>query len=205
MKNDINLLFKRKVKSYSSKNVIFLLLIILVAGIVAYVGIALPSGSLNAVKKKAAAVSSELSSSSVDQNDLTYKTGLKTKLDLQIAELTSLDSSRSDILNYIEAVKESRPSTLFISMLTTNSANTINLLGRADSDKTVALFCLRLREKNMFKNVFLTYSTTDLGNSLTSFAIVLTLPSTLDSETIIKELEHKDDVTANAAAAGGGK
>lgn len=207
MKNDINLLTRRKIKSYSSKNVTVLLLIILLIGAIAYAGITLPSNARQAVRIKAAEVQKELASSAVDQKDIGDKSDLKAKLEMQLAELNALKESKADISNYVDVIERSRPSKIYISMLTTDSSTNLNLLGRADTDKTIAIFCLRLRQQNVFKKVFLSYSITDTKNKETTFAIVLTLPKTLDSTTIIQGLEKKDDVTSanadtNTAAAG---
>jgi hypothetical protein len=202
MKNDINLLIKRKIKSYSGKNIAVLLLMMLLIGAIAYAGISLPSGARQVARIKAAEVDKKLASSTVNKKDIGEKTELKARLDMQISELNALKESKGDISGYIDAVERSRPSSIVISMFTTDSATTINLLGRADSDKTIAIFCLRLREQNVFSNVFLTYSTTDVGNKETTFAIVLTLPKPLDSEDIIQGLEQKDDVTTSTTPTG---
>jgi hypothetical protein len=194
MKNDINLLYKRKTKKYSSKNITFLLLIIVLIGAVVYAGIALPSGELQALKKEAAEVKNKLSASFVDKQDLANKTGRQNELNSQLAVLTALKESKTDILNYIDVIERSCPSNVIVTQMATSS-NYINLLGKADSDRTIALFCLRLREQNMFKSVFLSSSLTSPEYNITSFVITVTLPSPLEGKAIILELEQKDDLT----------
>ncbi len=211
MKNDINLLFRRRVKNYSSKNILVLLLLLLIVGGVASAAIALPSLSLQSEKTEAARIEDELKASSVDTIELAAKSTRKNNLDMILEELNVLASSKADILKYLEVIESQRPSSLWVRKLDTNDAGRINLGGIADSDKTIALFCLNLREQKneqgqrIFKEVLLISSITDLTNNMTSYGIIITLPSPLSSTDIIQEIEKKDDVTTTIPAPGGNK
>ncbi len=198
MKNDINLLYKRKIKTYSSKNVaIGLLLIVLIAAGM-YAGMAIPSGTISAMKIEAAQLDSRINSSSETQQDLKDKTQREATLSLQIAELEAIDGSRLDISKFLNAVEASLPTEAnLLSLQFTDAA--INLLGTANSDKDVSTFCLRLREQNTFKDVYITNSTSE--GQILSFGITATLPSPLGNLELIKAIEQADVVQDAAAAA----
>jgi Tfp pilus assembly protein PilN len=198
MKNDINLLYKRKTKTYSNKKVlaIVLLLVLLAAGM--YAGIALPSSALRVAKLKAAELENKLSTSSQTQQELTDKSLQNALLSLQLTELKAIDELRSDVTSYFEAIERAQPTEVAITNLSM-SKRSMNISGSIsgipESDKIVATFCLRLREQNVFSNVYLSKTTTE-DNDICTFMVYATLPSPLDSETLIKAIEQKDDVTA---------
>lgn len=208
MKNDINLLFKRRVKTYSSKNILMLLFTVLLIGVVVFFAIKLPSDSLQAAKIDAARIDKDLAASAVDSKDLAKKTEQKTNLDLLLANLNALKVSKADIINYIEVIESLRPSNIYVRKIETDPvAGQINLSGVTDLDKSIALFCLNLREKKneqeqkVFNDIFLSYSTT-MESGTISFGITITLPSSLDSSTIIQEIQLTDDATLNTAGTG---
>lgn len=198
MKNDINLLYKRKVKTYSNKNIFMVFLTVLLIGVMAFFAIKLPSDSLQAVKIKATKINNDLAASSVDNKDLAVKTQQKDNLDTLLASLNALKESRADIINYVEVIESQRPSNIFIRKLSTDPTGLIHLSGVTNSDKAIAVFCLKLREQNIFKDVFLLNSTTDLYTGVISFGITITLPASLDSITIIQEIQQTDDIAIDA-------
>ncbi|MGE5496202.1 MAG: PilN domain-containing protein [Burkholderiales bacterium] len=197
MKNDINLLYKRRIKTYSGKNIAIALLLIVVIAAGMYAGIAIPSGTISAMKIEAAQLDSHLSSSSETQQDLKDKTQREAVLSLQIAELEAIENSRLDIAKFLSAVEASLPTEANLSSLQfTDEA--INLIGTANSDNDISTFCLRLKEQNVFKDVYITNSTSD-GQTL-GFGITATLPSPLSNIELIKAIEQAD-ITQDAAAA----
>lgn len=198
MKNDINLLYKRKVKTYSNKNIFMVFLTVLLIGVMAFFAIKLPSDSLQAVKIKATKINNDLAASSVDNKDLAVKTQQKDNLDTLLASLNALKESRADIINYVEVIESQRPSNIFIRKLSTDPTGLIHLSGVTNSDKAIAVFCLKLREQNIFKDVFLLNSTTDLYTGVISFGITITLPASLDSITIIQGIQQTDDIAIDA-------
>ncbi len=198
MKNDINLLYKRRIKTYSGKNIAIALLLIVVIAAGMYAGIAIPSGTISAMKIEAAQLDSHISSLSETQKDLMDKTQREAMLSLQIAELEAIDNSRLDIAKFLNAVEASLPTEANLSSLQfTDEA--INLIGTANSDNDISTFCLRLKEQNVFKDVYITNSTSD-GQAL-SFGIIATLPSPLSNIELIKAIEQADIAQDAAAAA----
>jgi Tfp pilus assembly protein PilN len=197
MKNDINLLYKRRIKTYSGKNIVIALLLIVAIAAGMYAGIAIPSGTISAMKIEAAQLDSHISSSSETQKDLMDKTQREAMLSLQIAELEAIDNSRLDIAKFLNAVEASLPTEANLSSLQfTDEA--INLIGTANSDNDISAFCLRLKEQNVFKDVYITNSTSD-GQAL-SFGIIATLPSPLSNIELIKAIEQADIAQDTAAA-----
>jgi hypothetical protein len=199
MKNDINLLSKRKTKTYSSKKVfgIVLLLLLLVGGM--YAGIALPSAALRVAKLEAAVLEGKLSASSQTQQGLTDKSQREALLALQLTELKAISEIRSDVSGYLGAVEKAQPSEITLSRLAiSKKVMSISgyLTGLDNSDEIIATFCLRLREQGVFSSVYLLNTTTETSGICT-FSISVSLPSSLDSETLIQSIEHKDDVTPN--------
>jgi Tfp pilus assembly protein PilN len=197
MKNDINLLYKRRIKTYSGKNIVIALLLIVAIAAGMYAGIAIPSSTISAMKIEAAQLDSHISSSSETQKDLMDKTQREAMLSLQIAELEAIDNSRLDIAKFLNAVEASLPTEANLSSLQfTDEA--INLIGTANSDNDISAFCLRLKEQNVFKDVYITNSTSD-GQAL-SFGIIATLPSPLSNIELIKAIEQADIAQDTAAA-----
>lgn len=200
MKSDINLLYKRKSNTYSNKKLAAIALLLVVFAVGLYAGITLPSSALKVAKIESAEIENQLTSSSANQQDLTEKTLQEATLGTKLTELTTLNDTKADVLKYIEAIESSQPAVIKMKNVTIH-LDSIELIGEADSDKTIALFCLRLREQNIFKDVFLTNSFTSINEGITTFIIEITLPSPLDSTNIIKDIEKLDDVTTVTVSA----
>jgi Tfp pilus assembly protein PilN len=189
MKNDINLLFKRKTKTYSSKKValIIFVIVLLIAGL--YAGIALPTNALSVAKIEAAELESKLNSSTETQQDLTEKTQMELIYATQLLELNTIKESRSDLSVYIEAIEKSLPTDANITQLLI-SDEAVNIMGVAKDDTVIATLCLRLREQNVFKDVYLINSTSPVGEQGTVFSLSATLPSSLSSIGLIQSIEQ---------------
>lgn len=200
MKSDINLIFKRKTKTYSNKRILaVVLLIALVAGGM-YAGIALPLGAKQVIKLEVAELDSKLSSSTQTQQELTQKAEEKARLSLQYTELNALKESKNDVSRYFDAVETSLPSDANASNISI-SRNIMSICGYAPNDDVIAAFCLRLREQNVFRDVFVTVSTYIKDQETNYFQLEAMLPSSLETEDLIKEIEGTDDVTPAATPA----
>ncbi len=197
MKNDINLLSKRKTKAYSSKKILgIVLLIIFLAGGM-YAGIALPSAALRAAKLEAALLEGKLSASSQTQQDLTDKSQRQALLALQLSELKAIDGIRTDVSEYLAAVEKAQPREITLSRLAVSKkimSISGYLTGFDNGDEIIATFCLRLREQGVFTSVYITNTTTE-KSGICTFSLAVVLPLSLDSETLIQGIEHKDNVT----------
>lgn len=187
MKNDINLLNKRKIRTYSNKKVavIVLVLVLLAAGM--YAGIAIPSNMLSVAKIEAAQLDSQINSSTETQQGLKEKTQKEAALSMQLAELKAIDGTRLDMEGYLDAVEKSLPTNANLTELQFTD-DAVNIMGTAQSDKDVATFCLRLREQNAFKDVYITNSTSEA--QILTFSIAATLPAPLSNVVMIEAIEQ---------------
>lgn len=184
MKNDINLLYKRKSKRNMGKKVFAVLFgaAILVGGW--YAGITLPAQSLEEAKKEIAKLDEELIESTETSDSMFEKLEHINFLDNQLEGLKRLNIEKSDVSDYIEIVENSLPKGANITQLSLVS-DTMNIMGIADNDKTIATFCLRLRETNIFEEVFVYNSKADLEDGQTStFMISAILPTSLSTSTV---------------------
>lgn len=198
MKSDINLIYKRKTKTYSNKMILGAVLLIAALAAGMYAGIALPSGALNVAKLHSAELDSKLSSSTQTQQQLTALSATKASLLMQKAELDAVNDIKDDVSSYLEAIEKALPASANaynIVML----QNGISIYGTAEDDSAIATFCLRLREQNIFESVFVTVSTYLEREKIHDFQVDAVLASSLDSKTLIKEIEGKDDFMPSAA------
>lgn len=189
MKSDINLLYKRKIKKYSNKRiaVIVLLLALLAGGM--YAGYAIPSGALSALKIQEAELNSKLNSSAETQMNLKEKAELKASLDIQLSELKAINEYRLDMSRYIDAVEKSLPTAANLTELLLTDEG-ISILGFAQSDEDIATFCLRLRQQNVFKDVYIESSTTAVKDLPVKFGITATLRTPLGNAPLIDAVEQ---------------
>lgn len=199
MKNDINLLYKRKTKTYSSKRVALIIFVIVLFAAGLYAGIALPTNALSVAKIEAAELESKLNSSTETQQDLTEKTQQELVLATQLLELNAIDASRSDISAYIEAIEKSLPTDANITQLLI-SDEMVSIMGIAKDDTVIATFCLRLREQNVFKDVYLISSTSPVDEQGTVFSLSATLPTSLSSIGLIQSIEQIGTAAAGPSA-----
>ena len=201
MKNDINLLYKRKKADVSSKKWLKIFAgVVLIAAIV-FAGVALPSQSLEALKVQVASLENSLNASTSSNDTLQEKLDYNGSLNEQLSELISLNDSKSDIQTYIDAVEQSLPAEIYIVDLTLSN-ETMLISGIAPDDTVIASFCLRLRETQLFDDVFLTNSTT--LTDTTSFSLTATLPVSLSSDFYIGSLipsDQETETTQNDATA----
>lgn len=179
MKNDINLLLKRKTKQLSSARIVTALVVLLFIGGALLAAIALPSQALSTIKLAVADLDYEIMSSSHVEQELIEKTAQNASLIEQLESLEQLNTSKSDVLGYIETVERSLPSDANLTQMSF-AEDQLNIIGVAKSDAVVATFSLRLRDTNKFDSVFIMNSTT-MGEDLTSFTLKATLPFTLSS------------------------
>jgi Tfp pilus assembly protein PilN len=185
MKNDINLLQKRKGKQYSSQKVATLLLAVaLFAGSV-YAGFTFPDSIRAQARLNAARLSDELVSATDKDKDLADLTELYATRSEQLDALTALDTARSDMGGYLDAVEKSLPTSANISSLSI-AEQTLSITGVAADDDVVAIFCVRLRETGQFSSVFLQSSIAAPGDT-TVFTMIAELPTTLDSSALLPE------------------
>ena len=187
MKSDINLLFKRKTNHFSSKSMAMVLIALFFVAGALYAGIALPSQSLSAVKASVSDLDADIQSTSYVETELIEKTAYNQSLKEQISSLETLTDTRSDIYVYLETLEDSLPADAHLTQLNF-SDDEMTVIGIASGDKSIATLCLRLRESDMFNNVYITNSTA-LNESETTFTLYGILPFTLSSSDITNEME----------------
>jgi Tfp pilus assembly protein PilN len=197
MKNDINLLYKRKTRTFSNKKIalIVLLIVLLAAGM--YAGIAIPGGMLAVARLEASELESKLNSSTETQQDLTDKTQQEALLALQLTEIKAFDGNRSDMTGYIDAVEASLPTSASITQLQITD-DRFEIQGVARDDNAIAAFCLRLREQSVFKDVYITSDTTPIDDNVSIFALTATLNLPLSNVPLIQVIEQ--GITAPSAS-----
>jgi Tfp pilus assembly protein PilN len=197
MRNDINLLQKRKSQKYSAQKwAMILLCIALFAGAV-YAGFTIPANARIAAQLNITDLRAELLAISGTNEDLSGLNSEYAQRKEQLDALTAIDGARADMSGYVEAIEASLPSTANIAMLTAEK-ETISVLGIADNNDAIAAFCLRLRETGKFSEVFLSFSTL-MENGTTSFSIELALPVTLDGSAMLPDPSAETSEGAEAS------
>ncbi|MDD5018646.1 MAG: PilN domain-containing protein [Eubacteriales bacterium] len=189
MKGDINLLFRRRQKKYSSKKWAAILLVIAIFAGSLYAGITLPSQALAAAKLELAELEGKLVTSSITEQDLLEKTQHSEYLSEQLEDLSALSSTDSDVSAYLEAIEQSLPTNANITSLTL-AGEKMSVIGIAENDAVVAAFCLRLNETDMFENVYVSSSTALAYEEQTSFSLSAKLLSSLSSPSLIQNADE---------------
>lgn len=210
-KNDINLIQRRKNGQYSLKSIMIAIGILVFVGVCVYLGITLPSKNLS--ETKAAVIRLEdqlqqfsgiaLSAGGTNTDiDIPVNAGLdtiymvKTKqlkgLEEQLESLKMISTAESNALAYINAIEESAPDEVKFTSISMNEDN-LSLNGTASGDTALAVFCLRMKETNMFSDVFVSSSMVVIpGDSTTIFNMTATLNEPLDSMPATDMLEDSD-------------
>lgn len=193
MKNDINLLQKRKGEQYSAQKWAKLLLGVVLFAVAVYAGFMLPNMALSDAKLTAAELDGKLNSSAGTQQNLTELTEAFMTRSEQLEVLTALDTARSDMSGYLEAVETSLPTSAHLTEIDIVD-RTITISGIASDDSTIAAFCVRLRDTGKFSNVFLQTSTANTDGSA-GFWVIAELPVSLDSSSILPQETDEAQIT----------
>ena len=195
MKNDINLLQKRKAKQYSGKKMATILLFVALFAALLYAGIALPSRTLAAAQAKSRLLEEELTSQPAIEMELAEKTQYNAMLMDQVTGLKVLSDAKSDVSQYLAAVEASLPTSARISFLNL-SGNMLNISGVVTKDEVLATFALRLRESQLFKDVFISSSVLTNEDNTTLFTITVTLPGSLSGSALV--LDGSEEANADS-------
>jgi len=200
IKNDINLITKRKSKQYSSKNLIITIGIVVIVGIGIVLGIMLPTQKLNDTKAAVSRLDNELQQysglalsaggtqvdSDIDPNaglDVIYMEKVKKlqEYEDQLESLILISTAESNALAYIEAIEESVPSEVNLTSLSMMGEG-VNINGVATGDTALATFCLRLRETGVFSEVLVNSSMVVIkGNTAVIFNLTASINGTMES------------------------
>lgn len=206
IKNDINLIFRRKSKQYSPKSLAITIAAVTVIGIGAFFGITLPTNNLAATKKAVTNLENEIaqysalslsSDSSFDAETLPADVTLETILILKSERLSSLNeqldglklisTAESNALAYIYAIEDSIPAEINIGSLTMRG-QTLEMVGISENDTALATFCLRLRETAMFSDVFVSTTMVQLPEEKSAiFTISAVLSESLDAMPAVQD------------------
>jgi len=191
MKNDINLLYRHDIKKESKSKYAVIILAVLVIIAAMYAGLALTSGEIAALKARAAELDSRLGSGASVQQQLADKTQQSRLLKLKVEEIMAIGDSKSAVKKYLAAVESSLPDSANITNLVF-SEQTMNITGTAADDDVIATFCLKLRQTDMFGEVFIASSlVTDDGSA--AFNITAVLPANLTTSNIIEAIEQREN------------
>lgn len=210
IKNDINLIYKRKAKQYSTKNLLIGIGVIAVIGIGAYFGITMPTKTLantkavvnsleNEILEYTALALSESDMDSLESGDtqsqskmglddlLIAKATTLSDLDEQLDGLKLIATAESNALVYIRAIEDSIPNEVNISSLEM-AGQKLTIFGISSNDTALATFCLRLRETSMFIDVFVSSTTTMVpGEKTAIFNIITMLAESMDAMSMSQE------------------
>jgi|AGTN01.1.fsa_nt_gi Fimbrial assembly protein (PilN). len=183
MKTDINLLQKRKAKQYSGQKLALMLLCAVMFAGAVYAGFMFPNSARTAAILTASNLDGDLLSASVTEGDIVKLTERYAQRSEQLKALSAIDSAKSDMSAYINAIESSLPTSANLTYIFAEQ-ETISINGTAEDDEVIAAFCLRLRETGKFREVFL-ISSVLMEDGTTSFAVDLILPATLDSSAVL--------------------
>lgn len=193
MKNDINLIYKRKQqKEIGKKWAVLLLGVVFFAGAL-YAGIMLPSKSLTTTKLTVEDLDAKLVKNGGIEAEYLAKTKELMDLDEQLKSLEQIATAQSDVALYIDLVEESLPKQANITHMAMFNKS-MEVIGVADSDEVLAAFSIRLREKNVFHDIYVTTSTVMLGDETTTmFKLTATLPVSLSNNPAEMQDEQAQD------------
>jgi len=213
IKNDINLIQKRKTNQYSSKSVVLIIAVVVILGAGIYFGITLPSKNLTATKAALLSLDNDLqqyNSTTTEvaedgtQNtvsvtiDAAYieKSNILNSLNEQLDSLTLLATAESNALVYINSIESAIPTKVNISNLKM-SEDELNIYGAASSDAALAEFTVKLRESGYFQDIFITSSMVSTpGDTRCVFNITATLLEPLNK----RPLDQTDTTEANSTS-----
>ena len=199
MKKDINLLYKRKSKQYSGKKLVIIMLAILFIGGALYFGITLPTEALANTKAAVSQLDSKLSENKDLDTQMLEKAREKKVLEEQLEGIKMISSAKSDVSEYVEIIEESLPREALVTQLSM-SDESLEILGVAENDEILATFFLRLREKNVFSDLYVVSSTVLLGtDNTTMFRLTGTLPKSLSDVPLAEESEDGNTLTEETA------
>ncbi len=201
MKTDINLLQKRKAKQYSGQKLGLILLAVFLFAGAAVAGFMLPGSALTAAKLTAASLESDLLSASGTEADIAVLTEEHTERCKQLEALTAIDSTKSDMSEYLKAVESSLPVTANVTRFAA-ADEMITIEGIAENDEDIAIFCLHLRETAKFREVFLLSSALTVDKTV-KFSLEMTLPVTLNSSSVLPEETEETAAAQDPATAEG--
>ncbi len=214
IKNDINLLQKRKGKQYSSKSVALTLVLVGVFGVGIFLGITLPSKNLAQTRAAVAILDSKLqqyngaaTSASEDTDNSEAASGVSIdnlyieksntlkNLEEELESLILLSSAESNALEYISSIEESIPGEANVSSLNLVESD-LSIYGTAQDDEALAEFTLKLRECGLFNDVFVVSSMVAApGEKICVFNITATLTEPLNSRPVTQEEDASGVVT----------
>ena len=213
IKNDINLIQKRKTNQYSSKSVVLIIAVVVILGAGIFFGITLPSKNLTTTKAALLSLDNDLQqySSTVTEVgpdgtensvnvtiDAAYieKSNILNSLNEQLDSLTLLSTAESNALVYINSIESAIPSNVNISNLKM-SEDELNLYGAASSDAALAEFTVKLRETGYFQDIFISSSMVSMpGDTRCVFNITATLSEPLNK----RPLDQTDTTEANSTS-----
>ena len=217
IKNDINLLQKRKSKQYSSKSVALTIVLVGVLGVGVFLGITLPSKNLAQTRAAVSMLDSELqkyngaalaASEGADSSEAASDVSIDTlyieksntlkNLEEELESLVLLSSAKSNALEYIYCIEEGIPGEANVSSLTLAESD-LSIYGTAQDDEALAEFTLKLRECGLFNDVFVVSSMVAApGEKTCVFNITATLTEPLNSRPVTQNEDASDVVTTSA-------
>ncbi len=187
MKNDVNLLTVRKSAEKNSKKRTYVLLVILFA-VVLLAGVVLPTRAYDDAERKLKKLENDLSKLTITEKMFAETTDTAALAVNQRAQLEALYSSRSDILSYLSVIEKSLPQTALLTDIMF-SDNSVGISGIAPDDQAIAVFCLRLRNSDMFSSVLVSSSTLLPDENYTAFSIDAVLYKSLSGGAAVEEGE----------------
>lgn len=185
MKNDINLLTIRKNTGKNDKKRTYVLFSILFV-VVLIAGIILPNRTRDEAEQKLKMLENELGKLTITEGMFAETTKTASFAVSQRAQLEALYSSRSDILSYLAVIESSLPQTALLTSLKF-ADNSVSISGIAPDDSTIATFCLKLRQSNVFASVFVSSSTLLPDETHSMFSLTVTLKKSLSGGAAVEE------------------
>lgn len=197
--NDINLLVQRSTAKSSIKKWVGLLIAVVFFAGALYAGITIPADSITTARMQITELNDMIQTDSNLELDLIEKRQNRNALSDQLDSLETIAAAKSDILMYIETIEKCLPTQANITQLSIFE-QTIDITGIADNDEIIATFYLRLRESNLFLNLYVSTSTVMEDESqMTMFRLTGSLPASLTSIPLI-EVTEENMTTTNEEA-----
>lgn len=195
MKNDINLIYKRKNVKSSQKMTIGILAgaVLLVVFIIA--GIWLPLKTKADAQENLNSINQQIQAYQLSDADILTTTMEYQQLTEHLTKLTLIQESRSDVLNYLKSIENALPTgarLTNISMLD----NLLTMTGEATDDTEIAAFMLHLKKSGLFIYLLLDSSTVSDNGHNTLFSLSAILPVSLSGPAVSEEVS--DDELSNS-------
>ncbi len=198
MKNDINLIYKRKnIKNSRYMTIGFIGGAVFLA-VFAIVGVWLPVKAKTDAQSNLDSIRQQLDAFQLSDDEMLATASENQQLTEQLADLLLIQESRSDVLEYLEGIENALPAGACLTNISMLD-NLLTITGVAHDDSEIAAFILHLKGSGLFTQVLLDSSTIGDDGHQTMFSLSVILPASLNGPAVVEQSGNDESTGENAA------